>query len=196
MGCQEMKEKKKEPLDNPKKIEEETDGKNQEEKKEEKPQEDINIIENENNINQIEENNILFSAQENNINEDEKIKSLIQIDQDPYIPNYLGKLCFAPISLFVYDLQKKVFHIQNYKIEENNNLEKLNSSSSYCNGDNKLFVSGGISNEGEIIDNLWIFDLINYDIELISNLAPKNNHSLIYIPSNARPKILNPNIVT
>ena len=137
-----------------------------------------------NNINQIEENNILFSSQENNINEDEKIKSLIQIDQDPYIPNYLGKLCFAPISLFVYDLQKKVFHIQNYKIEENNNLEKLNSSSSYCNGDNKLFVSGGISNEGEIIDNLWIFDLINYDIELISNLAPKNNHSLIYIPSN------------
>ena len=184
MGCQEMKEKKKEPLDNPKKIEEETDGKNQEDKKEEKPQEEINIIENENNINQIEENNILFSAQENNINEDEKIKSLIQIDQDPYIPNYLGKLCFAPISLFVYDLQKKVFHIQNYKIEENNNLEKLNSSSSYCNGDNKLFVSGGISNEGEIIDNLWIFDLINYDIELISNLAPKNNHSLIYIPSN------------
>ncbi len=81
-------------------------------------------------------------------------------------------------------MHKKVFHIQNYKIEENNNLEKLNSSSSYCNGDNKLFVSGGISNEGEIIDNLWIFDLINYDIELISNLAPKNNHSLIYIPSN------------
>ena len=31
-----MKEKKKEPLDNPKKIEKETDGKNQEEKKEEK----------------------------------------------------------------------------------------------------------------------------------------------------------------
>ena len=41
MGCQEMKEKKKEPLDNPKKIEEETDGKNQEDKKEEKPQSPI-----------------------------------------------------------------------------------------------------------------------------------------------------------
>lgn len=180
MGCKEMKEKKKEPLDKQKQPENETDGNNPKDTKEEKLSEENNILENDK---KNQENNILFSDKENDIKEDEKIQSILQIDQEPYIPNYLGKLCFDPVNLFVYDIKNKVFHIKNYKSDEFNNLEKLNNSSSYCNGDNKLFVSGGISNEGEIIENLWIFDLIEYNIEFISNLAPKNNHSLIYIPS-------------
>ena len=67
---------------------------------------------------------------------------------------------------------------------EAKNFEKLTNSSSCCNGDNKLFISGGIDSEENIIDKLWIFDLINYQVECLSNLAPKNNHSMIYIPSN------------
>lgn len=178
-----MKEKKKEPLDKQNKTDKEIDEQIQEDKKEEKIIEEFNIKENDNNILSNQENNILHSKKENDIKEDEKIESLLQIDQDPYIPNYLGKLCFDPINLFIYDIKNKVFRIQNYKIEENNNLEKLNYTSSYCNGNNKLYVSGGINNEGEIIDSLWIFDLVEYYVEFIPNLSPKNNHSLIYIPS-------------
>ena len=63
------------------------------------------------------------------------------------------------------------------------NFDELNSSSSCCNGgDNKLFASGGINNNGEIMDKLWIFDLVDYSVEDPIKIQKKNNHSMIYIP--------------
>jgi len=204
MGCQEVKEKKKAPLNNTKKEKDKNQVKKEkiieqvEEKKSNSKEEvDKNSIE-QFKIAQIEEQVSPIKSEKNewlysNINtnnkedkedekdkEEEKIESILKIDEEPYIPNYVGKLCFEPLDLFIYDTKRKSFHVQKYRNEED---EKLTSSSSSCNGDNKLFVSGGIDSNEEIIDKLWIFDLVNYNMESISNFVAKNNHSMIYIPN-------------
>ena len=213
MGCQEMKEKKKEPLnktekekdkekENDNKVENKDDDndekikeikeekievknsyKNEEEEDDKKSTPLINMAQIEEHPIKSEINQMIYPDIDRNDKEDEKIESILKIDEEPYIPNYLGKLCFEPLDLFIYDTKKKSFHVQKYRNEENSVLEKLTSSSSCCNGDNKLFVSGGIDFNDEIIDKLWIFDLINYNIECIHNFAAKNNHSMIYIPN-------------
>ena len=198
MGCQEMKEKKKEPIN----INEKEKDKNQDKKKKiiekkdkqkSEPKDKVDKISNEQiKIEQIEEqvspiksekNEMLYSNIESNKKEDkedEKNENILKIDEGPYIPNYIGKLCFEPLDLFIYDTKKKSFNVQKYRNED---YEGLTSSSSCCNGDNKLFVSGGIDSNEEIIDKLWIFDLANFNMECIPNFVAKNNHSMIYIPN-------------
>ena len=171
MGCQEMKEKKKEPIN----INEKEKDKNQDKKKKiiekkdkqkSEPKDKVDKISNEQiKIEQIEEqvspiksekNEMLYSNIESNKKEDkedEKNENILKIDEGPYIPNYIGKLCFEPLDLFIYDTKKKSFNVQKYRNED---YEGLTSSSSCCNGDNKLFVSGGIDSNEEIIDKLWI----------------------------------------
>ena len=184
MGCQEMKEKKKQPINKPKELEKENNEINPDDKKESKPSDDQNIINIEKQESPIKEDKqILGSDKLQDIKEDEKIESILKLAIDPYYPNYIGKLCFDPLDLFIYDTKKHLFHVQKYKDEENSNFEKLTNTSSCCNGDDKLFISGGIDNDKNIIDKLWIFDLVNYNVECLSDLAPKNNHSMIYIPS-------------
>ena len=184
MECQEVKEKKKDPKNKPKDSEKEKTETNPEDKKESKPVDDQNIIDVEQHDSpQKEDKQIFKSNKAQDIKEDEKIESILKLSVDPYYPNYIGKLCFEPIDLFIYDTKKRLFHVQKYKEEENPNFEKLTSTSSCCNGDDKLYFSGGIDNDKDIIDKLWIFDLVTYNVECLSNLAPKNNHSMIYIPS-------------
>ena len=179
-----MKEKKKDPKKKPKDSEKEKTETNPEDKKESKPVDDQNIIDVEQHDSpQKEDKQIFKSNKAQDIKEDEKIESILKLSVDPYYPNYIGKLCFEPIDLFIYDTKKRLFHVQKYKEEENPNFEKLTSTSSCCNGDDKLYISGGIDNDKDIIDKLWIFDLVTYNVECLSNLAPKNNHSMIYIPS-------------
>ena len=181
MGCKEMKDKRKEPL-----IKQEDKEKDSKENKpeEQKPLDEQNIVDIEQQNSPIkQEGHLLSSNKKQIIKEDEKVQSILTLDVEPYIPKYIGKLCFQPFDLFIYDIKKRIFHVQKYRYEDNSNFEKLTNSSSCCNGDNKLFISGGIDSEENIIDKLWIFDLINYQVECLSNLAPKNNHSMIYIPS-------------
>ena len=109
--------------------------------------------------------------------------NILEIDDQEYIPNYIGKLCFDPLLLFVYNSKKNSFHAQKFD-QILQNLDELNSSSSCCNGDNKLFLFGGINNNGEIMDKLWIFDLVDYSVEDPIVIEKKNNHSMIYIPKN------------
>lgn len=184
MGCQEVKEKKKDPKNNPKDSEKEKTETNPEVKKESKPVDEQNIIDVEQHDSPKKEDKQIFKSNKaQDIKEDEKIESILKLSVNPYYPNYIGKLCFEPIDLFIYDTKKRFFHVQKYKEEENPNFEKLTSTSSCCNGDDKLYISGGIDNDKDIIDKLWIFDLVTYNVECLSNLAPKNNHSMIYIPS-------------
>ena len=179
-----MKEKKKDPKNKPKDSEKEKTETNPEDKKESKPVDDQNIIDVEQHDSPKKEDKQIFKSNKaQDIKEDEKIESILKLSVDPYYPNYIGKLCFEPIDLFIYDTKKRLFHVQKYKEEENPNFEKLTSTSSCCNGDDKLYISGGIDNDKDIIDKLWIFDLVTYNVECLSNLAPKNNHSMIYIPS-------------
>ena len=121
--------------------------------------------------------------EENEKNEkgEEGFEPLLEIDDLEYIPNFIGKLCFEPLLLYIYDPKNNSFHVQKFE-EDLVFLEQLNNTSSCCNGDNKLFVSGGNDNNGNIIDKLWIFDLIDYNVEDPIQILGKNNHSMIYIP--------------
>ena len=117
---------------------------------------------------------------QNNIDNVEISSNLLELSEEEYIPNCIGKLCFEPLTLFIYDSKKNTFHAQ--KFEQIDFERKLNQTSSCCNGDNKLFISGGIDNDGEIIDQLFIFDLNDYTVEGPIQMNPKNGHSMIYIP--------------
>lgn len=77
--------------------------------------------------------------------------------------------------------KKNSFHVQKYD-QVLIDLSKLNKTSSCCNGANKLFISGGIDENNEIVDKLWIFDLVDYSVEEPIQICPKNDHSMIYIP--------------
>ena len=163
------------------------------------------VIEVANSANQIEDSSNLRAPNPHNIinnyngeliddkmkDEEEKEKSqkgeegsehLLEIDSLEYIPNFIGKLCFDPLLLYVYDPKNNSFHVQKFE-EDLVYLEKLNNTSSWCNGNNKLFVSGGNDNNGNIIDKLWIFDLTDYSVEDPIQISGKNNHSMIYIPT-------------
>ena len=119
MGCQEMKEKKKQPINKPKEPEKENNEINPEDKKESKPSDDQNIINIEKQESPIKEDKqILGSDKLQDIKEDEKIESLIKIDKDPYIPDYLGKLCFQPLELFIYDIKKNHSMFKNIEMKK------------------------------------------------------------------------------
>jgi hypothetical protein len=222
MGCQEMKEKKKTPLNQkgstnkiesqnkildsngPQKAKNEpniTEGLSQNKlNNQEHPQ--SNPPENNTpfNTNNIEnpESNIVVSGSLANLNKEKSTNDLLRnrsierqseieennklnISDKEYIPSHIGKLCFDPILLFVYDSKKNSFHVQKYD-QVLIDLSKLNQTSSCCNGNNKLFISGGIDENNKIVDKLWIFDLVDYMVEEPIQIYPKNGHSMIYIP--------------
>jgi hypothetical protein len=118
-----------------------------------------------------------------NNNEDNKENNLLMIEKEEYIPDYIGKLCYEPLLLFVYECKKNTFQVKKFE-QSVLDFDTLNSSCSYCNGDNKLFVSGGLDNNENILDKLWIFDLIDYNVDNSIQISPKKNHSMIYIPKN------------
>ena len=71
------------------------------------------------------------------------------------------------------------------KCSENSRLEELNnycSSSSYCNGNNMLFISGGENNDINV-NKFWKIDLKIAEIQSI-NMSHKKNHSMIALPGN------------
>ena len=205
MGCNEMKDKKK-PNPNPVQNSVKEDLKNEENKgnimtdlkpeiypiidtnKEEfkisnnntnnNDQENIELLGTQNDEQKLRSINNLKNSNNNNNN-----NNLLIIDNEEYNPDYIGKLCFEPLLLFIYECKKKSFQVKKYE-QSLYNFDKLNNTSSYCNGDNKLFISGGIDNNGEKSDNLRIFDLGDFSVEEPLQISPKYNHSMIYIPKN------------
>ena len=113
-------------------------------------------------------------------------KHLIINDQE-ITPELIGKPFNDPFEIFVFDLLEKKIKIHSYteKIIKNSEICYYDSlSSSYCNGNNFLFISGGEKNNNEIINKFWKIDLkkkIIYDPIYIS---PKKNHSMIFLPMN------------
>ena len=110
-------------------------------------------------------------------------ENTIEVDDEEYVPQVIGKLCFDPLTLFIYDPKDNVFHVKKYN-QGLYDFEKLNNTSSYCNGKNKLFVSGGMDDNEQIIDKLWIFDLNDYNVDDAIDIPPKCNHSMLYLPKN------------
>mgnify|MGYP002624866185 CR=1 FL=1 len=60
-------------------------------------------------------------------------------------------------------------------------LNDYGPSSAYCNGNNRLFISGGEKNNLNYNNKFWKINLDNQGIDFIE-MEDKKNHSMIYIP--------------
>ena len=97
------------------------------------------------------------------------------------IPEIIGKPFSNPFSVFTYIKKEKTMKL--LKFGNNNLLNELddyNSSSAYCNGNNKLYISGGEKAKGEYAEKLWRIDLKKVEIESNEMIRIKN-HSMIII---------------
>ena len=99
--------------------------------------------------------------------------------------NLVGRPFFKPFEVFLFSKEDKSLKIQLYDENTINELllNEFCESSSYCNGNNHLFISGGEKRNGEIIDNLWEIDLEEQIIAEPTKIIPKKNHSMIFIPN-------------
>ena len=100
------------------------------------------------------------------------------------IPDIIGKPFDNPFTVFTYVKKDKA--LKTLKFDGNDKLEELKDFgpfSAYCNGNNKLFISGGQKNQGEYVEKFWIIDLISTEIESNAMIA-KRDHSMILIPGN------------
>ena len=67
--------------------------------------------------------------------------------------------------------------------ENENELNKININSAYCNSNKDLFISGGIYSNNEI-NNFWIINNESFTIKNIHMPFNKSDHSMIYINHN------------
>ena len=113
-------------------------------------------------------------------------KKPLQINKEEILPDVVGKPFNEPFEVFLFTKVDKSLKIQTYDPTTVNEL-KLNNyspSSAFCNGNNRLFISGGETKDGEIIDNFWEIDLAGQNIAEPVKMPPKKNHSMIFIPNN------------
>ena len=105
--------------------------------------------------------------------------------KEEIIPELIGKPFNDPFEIFIFNKKNKILKIQKYdkNIIEKNNLDDYGISSSYCNGNNFLFISGGENKNLEISENFWKINLETQEIDSI-NMNPKKDHSMLFIPGN------------
>ena len=116
-----------------------------------------------------------------------KTQKHLKIKDQEIIPDLIGKPLNDPFEIFVFNIKEKKFKIHEYSEQIINNSELCyydNLSSSYCNGNNFLFISGGEKKNNEIINKFWKIDLKNRIIYDPIYISPKKNHSMIFLPMN------------
>ena len=123
--------------------------------------------------------------------EDEKTKEIIiyhQINDNETInenfSNFFGKPFYSPFQIVIFNRNKKNFKTKEFDVSIINEkfLNKCNATSSYCNGNNHLYISGGVDNENNKIGIFWKINLENCEIEDVNYGMPAiKNHSMIQI---------------
>ena len=115
----------------------------------------------------------------------------IPLDSNKYILHNLylvGKPIFQnKFKVYTYNNKTISFTKLHFSMDNINESEIncFSEESSYCNGDNNLYIYGGTKNNN-LIGIFWIIDLKKGYIEKVKpniELKPKSFHSLIYIPS-------------
>ena len=103
--------------------------------------------------------------------------------EEEIIPDIIGKPFSEPFEVFIFNRKDKKLNIQKYEDDEIDKykLNDYNSSSAYCNGNNRLFISGGEKNNLNYNNKFWKINLDNQGIDFIE-MEDKKNHSMIYIP--------------
>ena len=126
---------------------------------------------------------ILIDEDQNEIILEHKI---IEIENNINIENinYIAKPMANPFEIYIFAIREKIIKKIRYLKEKVKYLEldKYGDDSSYCNGINHLFISGGtdpITNQ--ILDMFVDIDIENNKLKKKLKLPiPKRNHSMIY----------------
>ena len=129
-----------------------------------------------------------FKTKNGNIDLNYKLKDIIDNGLFPNYKNYIlvGKPFNNPFEIFIFNKTSKILTIQPIKTQliTSLGLNNYSSSSSYCNGNNHLYISGGETADNQIIDKFFDIDLTNNNIEGPYTISPKKNHSMIFIQPN------------
>ena len=91
----------------------------------------------------------------------------------------------SPFGIYILNPKDYSIFLKQFSFKEeiDNELNKLNENSAYCNSTNDLYVSGGIYNNN-CINNFWIINNESFGIKKLNMKYPKANHSMIYINHN------------
>ena len=123
---------------------------------------------------------ILIIQEIKHIKNDKKLEKKKNIE---YV-NYIGKPMANPFEIYIFIVKNKIIKKLKYKKEKINKLEldKYGTSSTYCNGINHLFISGGIDPiSNQTLNLFWDIDIENNILKKkIRMPIPKKNHSMIY----------------
>ena len=101
------------------------------------------------------------------------------------IPDLIGRPFNNPFEVEVFDKNNNTLNRLDLSLEniKETKIENYSPLSSYCNGNNHLYISGGINKDNAILNDFWDIDLNNKIIEKIpEGISPKKNHSMIFIP--------------
>ena len=102
------------------------------------------------------------------------------------LDNFLlaGKPFANPFMVKVYNIKTNQIHSQRFtkNVIDKNHLDLYYQNSSYCNGNNSLYISCGESN-GVISGHFWRIELKSYKVDLFESITPRCFHSMIFIPN-------------
>ena len=126
----------------------------------------------------------------NNINDNNTyVKNISHSNQNlelfPSNENYLevaGKPFDNPFEILCFYKSQRKFKIlrYNYELIKYTAIDLFDRTSSYCNGNNHLYISGGES----ALQYFWDIDLSKNIINYPILIPPKKYHSMIFIPNN------------
>ena len=100
------------------------------------------------------------------------------------ICDIFGKPLFNPFKILIIERKQKLTIKENkynkYLISQVE-LNKFSIESAFCNGNNHLYISGGVDpSTRNTLDLLWDIDLKSDNLESPKKIFPKQNHSMIY----------------
>ena len=114
------------------------------------------------------------------IEEEEEKMNLL----DKNIPwyNIILQPKYNPFGIYILNLKNFSLSLKTFpkKFGDENELNKLNENSAYCNSPKNLFISGGNYNKNNLT-NFWIINNENFNIIKLYMGYPKSNHSMKYI---------------
>ena len=101
--------------------------------------------------------------------------------------NFIGKPIMDNnvFKIIVFNRTQKSFRVAEPSSMDNSEIENYSQFSSICNGNDKLFISGGKNITGNLLNNFWVIDLESLAVHKhpVGMPSPKKFHSMIYVPS-------------
>ena len=151
------------------------------------------------------DNEIVWKCNDSPMNLDDKLDTLIPKDSQkidlniqydikglPSVQSQIedevdrvAKPLSNPFEVFIFSKKEKMCQTVGFDedVIQKNELNYYSGFSSYCNGCNKLYISGGQNQQEIPLGHFWTIDLNTKEVETHpTGMNPKKQHSMIYIP--------------